>query len=162
MIEGDMLIALLIGMIITLGISLYRIGKLLDRIQNGTKIIRINLDRVDDGFDDIIETINRINAQKSQAQRDYEQKMLTDLINELNKKEDDNEGRSQTWQCGTGFENLKRKTQKEGIIRRAREIEFYEKPTQKRQRLKKQNIKNVRKLQAKNTLRPKPHRRSYK
>tara|TARA_Y200000002_G_C22365471_1_gene530855 strand:+ start:43 stop:264 length:222 start_codon:yes stop_codon:yes gene_type:complete len=57
---------------------------------------------------------------------------------------------------------LKRKTQKEGIIRRAREIEFYEKPTQKRQRLKKQNIKNVRKLQAKNTLRPKPHRRSYK
>ena len=94
MIVGDMLIALLIGMIITLGISLYRIGKLLDRIQNGTKIIRINLDRVDDGFDDIIETINRINAQKSQAQRDYEQKMLTDLINELNKKEDDNEGRS--------------------------------------------------------------------
>ena len=89
-----MLIALLIGMIITLGISLYRIGKLLDRIQNGTKIIRINLDRVDDSFDDIIETINRINAQKSQAQRDYEQKMLTDLINELNKKEDDNEGRS--------------------------------------------------------------------
>ena len=57
---------------------------------------------------------------------------------------------------------LKRKTQKEGIIRRAREIEFYEKPTQKRQRLKKQNIKNVRKLQAKNTLRPNPHRRSYK
>lgn len=94
MIVGDMLIALLIGMIITLGISLYRIGKLLDRIQNGTKIIRINLDRVDDSFDDIIETINRINAQKSQAQRDYEQKMLTDLINELNKKEDDNEGRS--------------------------------------------------------------------
>ena len=58
---------------------------------------------------------------------------------------------------------LKRKTQKEGIIRRAREIEFYEKPTQKRQRLKKQNIMNVRKLQAKNALRPKPHhRRIYK
>ena len=57
---------------------------------------------------------------------------------------------------------LKRKTQKEGIIRRAREIEFYEKPTQKRQRLKKQNIKNVRKLQAKNTLRPRPHQRHYK
>ena len=56
---------------------------------------------------------------------------------------------------------LKRKTQKEGIIRRAREIEFYEKPTQKRQRLKKQNIKNVRKQEAKTRLKPKPHRRTY-
>ena len=56
---------------------------------------------------------------------------------------------------------LKRKVQKEGIIRRVRELESYEKPTQKRQRIKKQNIKNVRKLQAKNTLRPKPHRRNY-
>ena len=57
---------------------------------------------------------------------------------------------------------LKRKTQKEGIIRIAREKEFYEKPTAKRQRIKKQNIKNVRKLQAKNTLRPRPHQRHYK
>jgi small subunit ribosomal protein S21 len=57
---------------------------------------------------------------------------------------------------------LKRKVQKEGIIRIAREKEFYEKPTAKRQRIKKQNIKNVRKQQAKNTLRPKPHRRTYK
>ena len=57
---------------------------------------------------------------------------------------------------------LNRKVQKEGIIRIAREKEFYEKPTAKRQRIKKQNIKNVRKQQAKNTLRPKPHRRTYK
>ena len=57
---------------------------------------------------------------------------------------------------------LKRKVQKEGIIRRIKEIEFYEKPTQKRQRIKKQNIKNVRKLEAKTRLRPKPHRRNYK
>ena len=57
---------------------------------------------------------------------------------------------------------LKRKTQKEGIIRIAREKEFYEKPTAKRQRKKKQNIKNVRKLEAKTRLRPKPHRRNYK
>ena len=35
---------------------------------------------------------------------------------------------------------LKRKVQKEGIIRIAREKEFYEKPTAKRQRIKKQNI----------------------
>tara|TARA_Y100000996_G_scaffold104464_1_gene76502 strand:+ start:506 stop:727 length:222 start_codon:yes stop_codon:yes gene_type:complete len=57
---------------------------------------------------------------------------------------------------------LKRKVQKEGIIRRIKEIEFYEKPTQKRQRIKKQNIKNVRKLEAKTRLRAKPHRRNYK
>jgi len=57
---------------------------------------------------------------------------------------------------------LKRKVQKEGIIRIAREKEFYEKPTAKRQRKKKQNIKNVRKQEAKTRLRPKPHRRNYK
>ena len=57
---------------------------------------------------------------------------------------------------------LKRKVQKEGIIRIAREKEFYEKPTAKRQRIKKQNIKNVRKQEAKTKLRPQPHRRNYK
>jgi small subunit ribosomal protein S21 len=56
---------------------------------------------------------------------------------------------------------LKRKVQKEGIIRIAREKEFYEKPTAKRQRIKKQNIKNVRKQESKTRLRPKPHRRTY-
>ena len=57
---------------------------------------------------------------------------------------------------------LKRKTQKDGLIRRIRQLESYEKPTQKRQRIKKQNEKNARKQAAKNTLRPKPHRRNYK
>ena len=57
---------------------------------------------------------------------------------------------------------LKRKVQKEGIIRIAREKEFYEKPTAKRQRIKKKNIKNVRKLESKTRLKPKPHRRNYK
>ena len=57
---------------------------------------------------------------------------------------------------------LKRKTQKEGLIRRIRQLESYEKPTQKRQRIKKQNEKNARKQAAKHTLRPKPHRRTYK
>ena len=57
---------------------------------------------------------------------------------------------------------LKRKVQKEKIIQRVKQLESYEKPTWKRQRLKQQNIKNVRKLQAKNSLRPKPHHRNYK
>ena len=57
---------------------------------------------------------------------------------------------------------LKRKVQKEKIIQRVRQLESYEKPTATRQRIKKQNIKNVRKLQAKNTLRPRPHQRHYK
>ena len=56
---------------------------------------------------------------------------------------------------------LKRKVQKEKIIQRVRQLESYEKPTAKRQRIKKQNIKNVRKQEAKTRLRPKPHRRTY-
>ena len=57
---------------------------------------------------------------------------------------------------------FKRGCEKAGILTETRRREFYEKPTAKRQRIKKQNIKNVRKQQAKNTLRPKPHRRTYK
>ena len=56
---------------------------------------------------------------------------------------------------------LKRKTQKEGIIRIAREKEFYEKPTAKRQRKKKSVQKTLRKLRMKNELAPKKHSRRY-
>ncbi len=56
---------------------------------------------------------------------------------------------------------LKRKTQKEGIIRIAREKEFYEKPTAKRQRKKKSVQKTLRKLRIKNELAPKKHSRRY-
>ena len=56
---------------------------------------------------------------------------------------------------------LKRKTQKEGIIRIAREKEFYEKPTAKRQRKKKSVQKTLKKLRMKNELTPKKHSRRY-
>jgi small subunit ribosomal protein S21 len=56
---------------------------------------------------------------------------------------------------------LKRKTQKEGIIRIAREKEFYEKPTAKRQRKKKSAQKTLRKLRMKNELPKKRNSRKY-
>ena len=54
---------------------------------------------------------------------------------------------------------LKRKVQKEGIIRIAREKEFYEKPTAKRQRKKKSSEKTLRKLRMKNELPRKRNKR---
>ena len=54
---------------------------------------------------------------------------------------------------------LKRKVQKEGIIRIAREKEFYEKPTAKRQRKKKSSEKTLRKLRMNNQLSHKKHSR---
>jgi len=56
---------------------------------------------------------------------------------------------------------LKRKTQKEGIVRIAREKEFYEKPTAKRQRKKKSAQKTLRKLRMKNELPRKRNSRKY-
>ena len=56
---------------------------------------------------------------------------------------------------------LKRKTQKEGIIKIAKKKEFYEKPTAKRQRKKKSVQKTLRKLRMKNELAPKKHSRRY-
>jgi small subunit ribosomal protein S21 len=56
---------------------------------------------------------------------------------------------------------LKRKVQKEGIIRIAREKEFYEKPTAKRQRKKKSSEKTLRKLRMKNELPKKRNSRKY-
>ena len=56
---------------------------------------------------------------------------------------------------------LKRKVQKEGIIRIAREKEFYEKPTAKRQRKKKSAQKTLRKLRMKNELPRKRNSRKY-
>lgn len=54
---------------------------------------------------------------------------------------------------------LKRKVQKEGIIRIVREKEFYEKPTAKRQRKKKSSEKTLRKLRMNNELPRKRNKR---
>ena len=44
---------------------------------------------------------------------------------------------------------LKRKVQKEGIVKELRERQYYEKPSAKKRRKKKKNIANVKKLKKK-------------
>ena len=44
---------------------------------------------------------------------------------------------------------LKRKVQKEGIVKELRERQYFEKPSEKKRRKKKENIANVKKLQKK-------------
>ena len=44
---------------------------------------------------------------------------------------------------------LKRKVQKEGIVKELRERQYYEKPSAKKRRKKKENIANVKKLKKK-------------
>ena len=44
---------------------------------------------------------------------------------------------------------LKRKVQKEGIVKELRERQYYEKPSAKKRRKKKENIANVKKTQKK-------------
>ena len=88
MIVEDMLFALLIGMVITLGITLYRIQKIIDRMLDSSSRIRIRMDRVDDNFDEILNIINKINGEdtRSKQQKDYEEKVINMFLDELNKK----------------------------------------------------------------------------
>ena len=88
MIVEDILLALLIGMIITLGITLYRIQKIVDRMLDRSSKIRIRMDRVDDNFDEMLNIINKINGDDTRSiqQKDYEEKMIDMFIDELNKK----------------------------------------------------------------------------
>ena len=44
---------------------------------------------------------------------------------------------------------LKRKVQKEGIVKELRERQYFEKPSEKKRRKKKENIANVKKLKKK-------------
>ena len=83
-----MLFALLIGMVITLGITLYRIQKIIDRMLDSSSRIRIRMDRVDDNFDEILNIINKINGEdtRSKQQKDYEEKVINMFLDELNKK----------------------------------------------------------------------------
>ena len=88
MIVEDMLFALLIGMVITLGITLYRIQKIVDRMLDRSSKIRIRMERVFDNFDEMLNIINKINGEdtRSKQQKDYEEKMIDMFIDELNKK----------------------------------------------------------------------------
>jgi len=56
---------------------------------------------------------------------------------------------------------FKRKVQKEGIIKTLKQNEYYEKPSAKRARKKKEGIKNTRKRMAKFALKSKPNKRRY-
>ena len=55
---------------------------------------------------------------------------------------------------------FKRKVQKEGIIKTLKQNEYYEKPSAKRARKKKEGIKNTRKRMAKFALKSRPNKRS--
>ena len=56
---------------------------------------------------------------------------------------------------------FKRKVQKEGIIKTLKQNEYYEKPSAKRARKKKEGIKNTRKRMAKFALKSRPNKRRY-
>ena len=56
---------------------------------------------------------------------------------------------------------FKRKVQKAGIIKTLQQNEYYEKPSAKRARKKKEGIKNTRKRMAKFALKSRPNKRRY-
>ena len=56
---------------------------------------------------------------------------------------------------------FKRKVQKEGIIKTLKQNEYYEKPSAKRARKKKEGIKNTRKRMANFALISRPNKRRY-
>ena len=56
---------------------------------------------------------------------------------------------------------FKRKVQKEGIIKTLKQNEYYEKPSAKRARKKKEGIKNTTKRMAKFALKSRPNKRRY-
>ena len=58
------LTAILIGCIITMLIGLHRLGSILDRVQGSVRVVRINLDQVDDNLDHLIKQIREIEDNK--------------------------------------------------------------------------------------------------
>ena len=135
MIIQEFLFAILIALIITMVLGLYRLGQLINAVEDRAKILQHRL----------------LDMMKTPQQRAYEDKMVKKIM----KVDVRNNNVEQALRI------LKRKTQKEGIIRIAREKEFYEKPTAKRQRKKKSSEKTLRKLRMKNELAPKRHSRRY-
>ena len=87
----NLLIAILIAMIITLGITLYRIGKIVDRMLERSIQIKYSVHDIGENIDNMLETLNKAQGiERSKQQREYEEKMLSDFINELNKKGKEN------------------------------------------------------------------------
>ena len=84
----NLLIAILIAMIITLGITLYRIGKIVDRMLEKSVQIKYSIHDIGENIDGMLETLNKAQGiERSKQQKEYEQKMLSDLINEITKED---------------------------------------------------------------------------
>ena len=84
----NLLIAILIAMIITLGITLYRIGKIVDRMLERSVQIKYSIHDIGENIDGMLETLNKAQGiERSKQQKEYEQKMLSDLINEITKED---------------------------------------------------------------------------
>ena len=84
----NLLIAILIAMIITLGITLYRIGKIVDRMLERSVQIKYSIHDIGENIDGMLETLNKAQGiERSKQQKEYEQKMLSNLINEITKED---------------------------------------------------------------------------
>ena len=74
MIIQEFLFAILIALIITMVFGLYRLGQLINAVEDRAKILQIRL----------------LDMMKTPQQREYEEKMIDMFIEELNKKGKEN------------------------------------------------------------------------
>ena len=74
MIIQEFLFAILIALIITMVFGIYRLGKLINAVEDRAKILQIRL----------------LDMMKTPQQREYEEKMIDMFIDELNKKGKEN------------------------------------------------------------------------
>ena len=74
MIIQDVLFAILIALIITMVFGIYRLGQLINAVEDRAKILQIRL----------------LDMMKTPQQREYEEKMIDMFIDELNKKGKEN------------------------------------------------------------------------
>ena len=77
MIIQEFLFAILIALIITMVFGLYRLGQLINAVEDRAKILQIRL----------------LDMMKTPQQREYEEKMIDMFIEELNKKGKENNER---------------------------------------------------------------------
>ena len=77
MIIQEFLFAILIALIITMVFGIYRLGQLINAVEDRAKILQIRL----------------LDMMKTPQQREYEEKMIDMFIEELNKKGKENNER---------------------------------------------------------------------
>ena len=74
MLIQELLFAILIALIITMVFGIYRLGQLINAVEDRAKILQIRL----------------LDMMKTPQQREYEEKMIDMFIDELNKKGKEN------------------------------------------------------------------------